>query len=71
MPFFLIIRSLMIGIDTPGYASLMVTILFMGGIQLLTLGIFGEYLGRTFTEVKGRPLYLVRQGFGFTPPEDQ
>ena len=62
---FLIIRTLIFGIDVPGYASLMVTILFLGGIQLITLGIIGEYLGRVYEEVKGRPLYVVRKCYGF------
>lgn len=62
---FLIIRTLIFGIDVPGYASLMVTILFLGGIQLITLGIIGEYLGRVYEEVKGRPLYVVRECYGF------
>ncbi|BAZ45789.1 family 2 glycosyl transferase [Chondrocystis sp. NIES-4102] len=62
---FLIIRTLLLGIDVPGYASLMVAILFLGGIQLITLGVLGEYLGRVYEEVKGRPLYLVRERYGF------
>jgi polyisoprenyl-phosphate glycosyltransferase len=62
---FLIVRTLILGIDVPGYASLMVAILFLGGIQLLTLGIIGEYLGRVHDEVKKRPLYLVRDSYGF------
>lgn len=61
---FLIIRTLMSGVDVPGYASVMVAILFFGGIQLLTLGIIGEYLGRVYEEVKRRPLYLVRELYG-------
>jgi glycosyltransferase involved in cell wall biosynthesis len=63
---FLIIWTLFLGIDVPGYASIMVAILFLGGIQLLSLGILGEYLGRVYQEVKGRPLYLVRESYGFT-----
>lgn len=61
---FLIIRTLIYGIDWPGYPSLMVAILFFGGIQLLTIGILGEYLGRVYEEVKRRPLYLVREIYG-------
>lgn len=62
---FLIIRTLIFGIDVPGYASLMVAVLFFGGIQLITLGIIGEYLGRVYEEVKRRPLYFVRESYGF------
>lgn len=61
---FLIVRTLIFGIDVPGYASLMVVVLFLGGIQLITLGIIGEYLGRVYEEVKRRPLYLVREAYG-------
>ena len=53
------------GINTPGYTSLMVVILFLGGVQLITLGVVGEYLTRVYNEVKGRPLYIVRDRFGF------
>lgn len=57
----IILRTLYYGIDVPGYASLMVVILFIGGVQLTALGIIGEYLGRTFDEVKDRPLYFVQR----------
>lgn len=63
---FLILRTLIFGIDIPGYASLMVVILFLGGVQILTLGVIGEYLSRVYEEVKGRPLYLVRGQYGFS-----
>lgn len=61
---FLFIRTLISGIDVPGYASSMVAILFLGGVQMISLGILGEYLGRVYEEVKGRPLYLVRDTLG-------
>ncbi len=46
---------------TPGWASTIVAVLFLGGVQLMSLGILGEYLGRVYDEVKGRPLYLIRE----------
>lgn len=62
---FLVLRTVLFGIDLPGYASLMVAVLFLGGVQLVSLGVLGEYLGRVYEEVKGRPLYLVREAYGF------
>ena len=62
---FLVLRTLIFGIDLPGYASIMVAILFLGGVQLVSLGVIGEYLGRVYEEVKRRPLYLVRDAYGF------
>jgi polyisoprenyl-phosphate glycosyltransferase len=56
-----IIRTLVWGIDVPGYESTLVSVLFLGGMQLLTLGIIGDYLGRVFDEVKGRPLFIIRK----------
>ena len=60
----IIIRTLLSGIQVPGYASLMVAILFLGGLQLLSLGVLGEYVGRILTEVKHRPLYVLREKIG-------
>ncbi|MBW4655474.1 MAG: glycosyltransferase family 2 protein [Kaiparowitsia implicata GSE-PSE-MK54-09C] len=62
---FLVIRTLILGVDVPGYASLMVAVLTLGGMQLITMGILGEYLGRVYEEVKARPLYIVRGAYGF------
>lgn len=64
----LVIRTILHGADVPGYASLMVVVLFLGGVQLLSLGVIGEYLGRVYDEVKARPLYVVRARVGFPPP---
>lgn len=64
---YLVVLKFNQGIELPGYASIMVTLLFLGGIQLITLGILGEYVGRIYVETKGRPLYLVRQLYGVTP----
>ncbi len=61
---FLVLRTLIRGIDVPGYASIMVVMLFLGGIQLISLGVLGEYMGRIYDEVKGRPLYIVRDRYG-------
>lgn len=58
---FIIIRSMIFGIDVPGYNSLIVAVLFLGGIQIMGIGIIGEYLGRIYMESKQRPIYLVRQ----------
>ena len=59
-----IAQTLVYGVDVPGYASLIVSVTFLGGIQLLSLGVLGEYIGRIFAEVKRRPLYLVAERLG-------
>lgn len=66
---FFTVRTLVWGVDVPGYASVMVAVLLLGSIQLLTLGLFGAYLGRVFAEVKGRPLYIVSERAGFEEPQ--
>lgn len=56
---FIITKVLVSGIDVPGYASLVTVVLFLGGVQLVTLGVIGEYIGRLFVEAKCRPVYLI------------
>jgi len=76
---YLLARTLFFGSDVPGYASIMVTVLFLGAINIIATGMIGEYLGRVFTEVRRRPLYLVRelqglerrQGLGRRAMEDE
>lgn len=58
-------RTLLLGTDVPGYASLMVVMLLLGAIQLISLGVIGEYLGRLYIEAKQRPIYLVSELVGF------
>ena len=58
---FLVVRTLIRGIDVPGYASIITVVLFFGSIQLIGLGVIGEYVGRIYYEAKRRPIYLVRK----------
>lgn len=64
---FIITKTLFMGVDVPGYASIMVVVLFLGGIQLFFLGLLGEYIGRIYKEVKNRPLYVVEETVNFNP----
>jgi polyisoprenyl-phosphate glycosyltransferase len=64
----IVVKTLLWGDPVAGYPSLMVTVLFIGGVQLTALGIIGEYLGRLYDESKHRPLYLVEQAVGGTSP---
>lgn len=61
--------TLIWGVDLPGFATITVAIMFFGGIQLLSIGILGEYIARIFSEVKGRPSYIIEKRIGFDDDE--
>lgn len=61
---FIILRTLIVGVDVPGYASLLAAILFIGSLQLVSIGVLGEYIGRIYMESKKRPTYIVRRLYG-------
>ena len=67
---FFLLKYLIYGDSVAGFPTLIVAILFLGGIQLLSLGIIGEYLGRVYEEVKGRPLYIVGEEIGVATPAE-
>ena len=58
--FWILGRALVVGIDTPGYVTLLCTVVGLAGVQLVVLGVIGEYLGRIYIEVKRRPHFLVK-----------
>lgn len=62
---YLIVKTLICGVDTPGFATLASLILFLGGIQLIAVGILGEYVAKMFIETKNRPIYVARKKLGF------
>ncbi len=62
---YIVLRTVLYGVQVPGYSSLLTFMLFFGGVQLLVLGIFGEYIGRIFIEVKNRPLYIIDEKINF------
>ncbi|MEQ1669777.1 MAG: glycosyltransferase family 2 protein [Hyphomicrobium sp.] len=64
-------KTLMFGDPVRGYPTLLVAVLFFAGVQLIFLGLLGEYLGRVYEEVKARPLFLVREELGVPPPAHQ
>ena len=58
--FFIVLRTLIVGADVPGFATIAAMIAFLGGMQLVGIGVLGEYLGRTYIESKRRPVYIIR-----------
>lgn len=60
---FIVLRTLVVGVDLPGYASLFTAILFLGGVQLIGIGVLGEYIGRMYMESKRRPVYIIEQEY--------
>ena len=60
---YILSRTLILGVDLPGYASIMVTMMFLSGVQLMALGVIGEYLGRLVNESKQRPIYVIEKMF--------
>jgi len=63
--FYFILKTLIYGVDVPGFPSILVGIMFFGGVQLMSIGILGEYIARIFHEVKHRPKYIVEEKCGF------
>jgi polyisoprenyl-phosphate glycosyltransferase len=64
----ILVKTLIYGIDVPGFPSLIISVMFFAGVQLISLGVLGEYLGRMYEEVKGRPLFLVAEELGLERP---
>lgn len=60
---FVLVKTLVFGIEVPGYASLLISVLFFGSLQLISLGLLGEYIGRIYLESKQRPVYIVRNQY--------
>lgn len=60
------LKTLVYGVDVPGFATITTAVLFLGGVQLISIGILGEYLARIFTEVKGRPGYIIAEESSYT-----
>lgn len=69
--FVVLLQKLISGIDIPGYATIIVLILFLGGMQLFCIGIIGEYVGRTFEQSKGRPVYIAREILSYENKDEE
>ena len=69
--FVVLLQKLIAGIDIPGYATIIVLILFLGGMQMFCIGIIGEYVGRTFEQSKGRPVYIAREILSYENKDEE
>jgi glycosyltransferase involved in cell wall biosynthesis len=67
---YIVLKTLIFGVDTPGFATIVTVLLFFNGLLMINMGILGSYIARIFTEVKSRPLYLVRSRQNFTEGEE-
>ena len=65
--FYALFLRIFTNIWVEGWTALMIAVLFIGGVQLISVGILGEYVGRIYSESKGRPLYVVDEYHGFPP----
>jgi glycosyltransferase involved in cell wall biosynthesis len=61
-----LVQTLVLGVDVPGYPSLIISVMFFAGVQMISLGVIGEYLGRVYEEVKARPLFIVAEEIGLS-----
>jgi polyisoprenyl-phosphate glycosyltransferase len=64
----ILVKTMFYGADVPGFPTLIISVMFFAGVQLISLGVLGEYLGRMYEEVKGRPLFLVAEELGLERP---
>ncbi len=65
---FFLVKTMIWGVDVPGFPTLIISVMLLSGVQLISLGVIGEYLGRVYEEVKGRPLYIVSETIGIADP---
>jgi polyisoprenyl-phosphate glycosyltransferase len=65
------VKTLLWGVDLPGFPTLIISVMFFAGVQLISLGVMGEYLGRVYEEVKGRPLFIVGERVGVNEPHTE
>ncbi len=67
---YVLYEAFFLGISTPGWPTLVIAVMFLGAVQLISLGVVGEYVGRIYTEAKQRPLFVLQEAYGFTDAEN-